>query len=439
MRSSLWLLLAGLLIAVPLASPGNVNGHQDGTELDAIIESLMPSVIGWRHDIHQHPELSNREHRTAAKVAEHLRSIGLDEVETGIAHTGVVGTLVGGLPGPVVALRADMDGLPVKEMTGLPFASEATGEYNGAEVPVMHACGHDAHVAILMGVAAALAEVRASIPGTVKFFFQPAEEGAPVGEKGGAALMLEEGVFDGPDTPEVIFALHVWPEVGGTLGYRSGGTLAASDGLYIKVIGRQTHGSSPWRGVDPVIAAAQVMVALQTIPSRQLDITRAPAVVTIGSIHGGVRGNIIPDFVEMTGTVRTFDPNMREEFLERIRTTAVAVAEASGAVAEVVFRSGTPVTYNDPDLTERMLPTLERAAAGKVKQLDLIMGAEDFAFFLEHIPGFYFTLGVNKEGVGPNEAAANHSPYFYVNDEALVVGVRAMAGMAMDYLGARNH
>ncbi len=437
MRSSLRLLLAGALIAGPLANPGNVNGHQDGTDIDAIIESLMPSVIEWRHDIHQHPELSNREHRTAAKVAEHLRSLGLDRIETGIAHTGVVGTLVGGRPGPVVALRADMDGLPVKEMTGLPFASEAIGEYNGAEVPVMHACGHDAHVAILMGVAAALAEVRASIPGTVKFFFQPAEEGAPPGEEGGAELMLEEGVFEGSDAPEAIFGLHVWPEITGTLGYRSGGALAASDGLYIKVIGRQTHGSQPWRGVDPIIAAAQVVAALQTIPSRQLDITKAPAVVSIGSIHGGVRGNIIPDFVEMTGTIRTFDPNMREELHERIRTTAVAVAESSGATAEVELRPGTPVTYNDPELTERMLPTLERAAPGKVKQLDLIMGAEDFSYFQELIPGFYFTLGVNKAGVGPNEAAPNHSPHFFVNDDALIVGVRAMAGMAMDYLGSQ--
>ncbi len=408
---------------------------QDGAELDAIIESLMPSVIEWRHDIHQHPELSNREHRTAAKVAEHLRAIGLDSVDTGIAHTGVVGTLVGGRPGPVVALRADMDGLPVKEMTGLPFASQATGEYNGAEVPIMHACGHDAHVAILMGAAAALAEVRESIPGTVKFFFQPAEEGAPRGEKGGAALMLEEGVLDGPGAPEAIFGLHVWPEASGSLGYRSGGALAASDALYIKVIGRQTHGSSPWRGVDPVIAAAQVITALQTIPSRQLDITKAPAVVSIGSIHGGVRGNIIPDFVEMTGTIRTFDPNMREEFLERIRTTAVAVAESSGATAEVELRPGVPVTYNDPELTERMLPTLERAAAGRVKQLDFIMGAEDFSYFQERVPGFYFVLGVNKEGVGPYDAAPNHSPNFYVNDDALIVGVRAMAGVAIDYLG----
>ncbi len=438
MRPSTRVLIVFTLGSLVVATAGVAHGgYQDGAELDAIIESLMPSVVEWRHDIHQHPELSNREYRTAAKVAEHLRSIGLDSVETGVAHTGVIGTLIGGRPGPVVALRADMDGLPVKETTGLPFASEAIGEHNGAEVPVMHACGHDAHVAILMGAAAALAEVRESIPGTVKFFFQPAEEGAPLGEKGGALLMLEEGVLDGPDAPEVIFGLHVWPEVTGTLGYRSGGALAASDGLYIKVIGRQTHGSSPWRGVDPVIAAAQVATALQTIPSRQLDITRGPAVVSIGSIHGGVRGNIIPDFVEMTGTIRTFDPNMREEFLERIRATAMAVAEASGAIAEVVFRAGTPVTYNDPQLAARMLPTLERASTGKVKQLDLIMGAEDFAFFLERIPGFYFTLGVNKEGVGPNDAAPNHSPHFYVNDDALVVGVRAMAGVAIDYLGSQ--
>ncbi len=391
-------------------------------------------VIAWRRDIHQHPELGNREFRTAALVADHLRGLGL-EVATEVAHTGVVGVLVGGRPGPVVALRADMDALPVREQVDLPFASTAVGEFEGREVPVMHACGHDNHVAILMGAAEVLAGLRERLPGTVKFIFQPAEEGPPAGEDGGARMMIEEGVLTDP-APEAIFGLHVGPMVAGTLNYRSGGALAAADALRITVEGTQTHGSSPWLGVDPIIVAGQIVAALQVIPSRQLDVTVAPAVVSIGSIHGGVRGNIIPDRVEMTGTIRTFDPAMRADFHDRIRRTAESIATAAGATASVTIDGYAPVTHNDPALTERMVPTLEWAAGeGAVHEVPRIMGAEDFAYFQERIPGFYFFLGVNREGVGAWEAAPNHSPYFFANEDTLIVGVRAMAALAVDYLG----
>ena len=364
-----------------------------GLELDAAIAAVEPKVIEWRRDIHQHPELSNREFRTAALVAEHLRGLGM-QVKTEVAHTGVIGTLVGKLPGPVVALRADMDALPVVEQTGLSFASTVVTQYNGEEVGVMHACGHDAHVAILMGAAEVLAANRDQLAGTIKFFFQPAEEGAPAGEEGGAKLMVKEGVLEGPDAPEVIFGLHVFPLETGSIYYRARGTLAAADWLTIKVTGRQTHGSLPWLGVDPITVAAQIITALQTIPSRQLDITNAPALVTIGSIHGGVRGNIIPDTVEMSGTIRTFDRNMRDDFHDRIIRTVENIAESAGA------------------------------------------SAEDFAYFQEKIPGLYVGLGVNKQGVPAWESPPNHSPLFFVNEDALLVGVRTMVGFALNYAGS---
>ncbi len=416
--------------ALPVAGP------IQSQELGTAIESVVSKVIEWRHDIHEHPELGNREFRTAEKVAEHLRALGLDEVQTGVAHTGVVGILRGGLPGPVVALRADMDALPVAEQTGLPFASQAIGEFNGQEVPVMHACGHDAHTAILMGAAEVLTGMREQIPGTIKFVFQPAEEGAPAGEEGGAALMIEQGVLKAP-APEAIFGLHVFPGPPGTIGYRPEGALAAADELHIRVEGSQTHGSMPWLGVDPIIVSAQIMTALQLIPSRQLDVTRAPAVITVGSIHGGVRGNIIPDSVEMTGTIRTFDPNMREEILERIRNTATQIAEAAGATATVAFRPYAPVTYNDPDLTARMVPTIEWAAGpGMSFLMPRVMGAEDFAHYQQEIPGLYVSLGVSKADAGPEDLAPNHSPFFFVNDDAMLAGLRTMVGLPLGYLGA---
>ncbi len=425
--------IGGAVLSSPAQAASENAAHQRIEESALAVEDR---VIAWRRDIHQNPELGNREFRTAKLVADHLRALGL-EVTTEVAHTGVVGVLHGGKPGPTVALRADMDALPVRERVDLPFASKIESEYAGQKVGVMHACGHDNHVAILMGAAEVLAGMREDLPGTVKFIFQPAEEGPPPGEEGGAKMMIAEGVLEDP-APEAIFGLHVGPTPPGLISYRPEGALAAADGLQIVVEGRQTHGSSPWRGVDPIIVSAHIMVALQAIPSRQLDITRAPAVVTIGRIHGGVRGNIIPDSVEMTGTIRTFDTAMRDDFLERIKRTAESIAEASGAKATVTIDPYAPVTWNDPALTKRMLPTLEWAAAGNVFESPPIMGSEDFAFFQEKIPGVYFSLGVNKEGVSPAEAAPNHSPLFYANEDALIVGVRAMAGMAWDFLTDAN-
>jgi len=411
-----------------------------GADSDALIRqgvsSVEKQVVAWRHDFHRNPELSNREFRTAKIVAEHLRALGFDEVHTGIAHTGVVGVLKGGKPGPVVALRADMDALPVEERTGLPFASTVRAEYNGQDVGVMHACGHDAHTAILMGVASVLAGMRADIPGTVSFVFQPAEEGAPEGEEGGASLMLKEGLLERAGNPGAIFGLHVWPGEAGQVMYRPRGAMAASDELKIVVTGRQTHGSQPWRGVDPIIVSAQIMTALQTIPSRQLDITRAPSVITIGSIHGGVRGNIIPDRVEMVGTIRNFDDEVRKELLQRVERTATSIAESAGATAEVTIDPYAGVMFNDPDLTARMLPSLHKATGGKVIEAPLIMGAEDFAWYQREIPGLFVMLGVNMDGVTAEQAAPNHSPLFMVNDAALPAGVRLLSTLALDYLQA---
>jgi amidohydrolase len=404
--------------------------------LEDAFAAVEPKVIAWRRDIHQNPELSNREYRTAAKVADHLRALGLDRVDTGIAHTGVVGVLRGGLPGPVIALRADMDGLPVLEQTGLPFASRARGEYNGQEVPVMHACGHDNHVAMLMGAAEVLALNRELLPGTVKFIFQPAEEGPPAGEDGGAIMMIEEGVLDGPDAPQAILGLHAWPGNSGTLMYRSGSFMAAADGLQINIVGRQAHGSSPWRGVDPIYVAAQIATAIQGIPSRHLDITKGPAVITIGSIHGGVRGNIIPDEVEMQGTIRTFDSGMREQLHARLRKTVQAIADANGATATVTIEGYAPVTGNHPELLGKMMPTLQWAAgSGNVIEADLITAAEDYAFFQQRIPGLYLMLGVSDPSIPLSERPSNHSPLFNAQEDALIVGVRTLVGFALDYAG----
>lgn len=392
------------------------------------IDRVMPRVVEWRRDIHRHPEVSNREERTAALVAAHLRELGL-EVTTGIAHHGVVGILRGAEPGPVVALRADMDALPVTEATGLSFASVNDG--------VMHACGHDAHTAMLMGAAVVLSGARERLAGTVMFVFQPAEEGPPPGEEGGASLMVKEGLLRGDGAPEAIFGLHVYPYPAGHLYYKTEGFLAASDRLKITVRGKQTHGSQPWAGIDPVTISAQLVLALQTIPSRQLDVTVAPAVVTVGSINGGTRWNIIPDEVVLEGTIRTYDAAMREDLIERLRRTVAGIAEASGATAQVELEQNAPVTWNEPALTRRMVPTLAWAAGDdKVAEGRAQTVAEDFAYFQEKIPGMYFLLGVNREGVGAGEAAPNHSPEFHVNEDALITGVRALTGLAIDYLQA---
>lgn len=413
----------------------NSSFAQDAKEgLDSAFADVEPKVIAWRHDLHEHPELSNREFRTAGIVAEHMRNLGFDDVQTGIAHTGVVGTLIGGKPGPVVALRADMDGLPVLEQTGSPFASSARGEYNGQDVPVMHACGHDTHVSMLMGAAEVLAKNRDQISGTVKFIFQPAEEGPPAGEDGGAIMMIAEGVLDGPNPPEAILGLHAWPGDSGTLMYRSGGFMAAADGLQINVTGVQTHGSSPWLGVDPIYVAAQIATAIQGIPSRHLDITNSPAVITIGSIHGGVRGNIIPDKVEMSGTIRTFDAGVREELHAKLRSTVNGIAEANGATAEVIIEGYAPVTGNHPELLQKMMPTLKWAAGDtNVNEGTLITGAEDFSFFQERIPGLFLMLGINDPELPRAERPSNHSPFFIAEDSALMTGVRTLVGFALDY------
>ena len=431
MKTHLLLSLCGV---ISLAA----HAEQPQHDLEDAFASIEPKVIAWRRDIHQHPELGNREFETAKKVAAHLRGLGLDDVATGIAHTGVVGTLIGASPGPTIALRADMDALPVAEKTGLPFASRVKTEYNGEVVGVMHACGHDTHVAILMGAAEVLATNRDKISGTIKFFFQPAEEGAPAGEKGGAKLMIEEGVLDGADAPEAIFGLHAWPTTSGTLSYRAGSFLAAADWLEITVTGRQTHGSSPWRGVDPIFVASQIMTAVQAIPSRQLDITKGPAVITIGSFHGGIRGNIIPDQVRMLGTIRTFDAGVQENLHARLRRTVLLIAEAAGAEASVTIEPYSPVTGNDPELLRRLMPTLKKAAGeAQVIEHPLITGAEDFAHFQARIPGLYLMLGVRPDGLSAAEAPANHSPYFDANEDALIVGVRTMVGIALDYAHVR--
>jgi len=424
-------LVAGLILAGPAAA------QQDGShladEIERLVAEVNPRVVEWRRDIHANPELGNREFRTAAKVAEHLRSLGI-EVRTEVAHTGVVGVLRGGRTGPTVALRADMDALPVEEQVELPFASKVRTEYNGQDVGVMHACGHDNHVAILMGAAEVLASVRDDLPGTVFFLFQPAEEGPPEGEDGGAGMMLQEGAFADP-TPEAIFGLHVWPSPVGTLTYLARGAMAAADGLYIKIVGRQTHGAVPWGGVDPIVVASQVVMGLQTITARQTEVTRAPAIVTVGSIHGGVRGNIIPDSVVMVGTVRTFDSEMQADVHERIRRTAEQIAASAGAEAVVRIGIGAPVTYNDPDLTRWALPTLRRSAGeDAVSEGVPITGAEDFSLYQQEIPGLFFFLGIVPEGTDPATAPANHSPLFYADEGALPVGVKTMASLAVDYL-----
>jgi amidohydrolase len=422
-----------LLWTLAAASGLAAQTHRLGADIDRRARLVEDKVVAWRRDIHAHPELSNRETRTAELVAQHLRALGM-EVRTGVAHTGVVGVLRGGRPGPVVALRADMDALPVTEEVDVPFASRVRSTYNGQEVGVMHACGHDAHVAMLMGAAEVLAGMRQQLPGTVKFIFQPAEEGAPAGERGGADLMVEEGALEAPKT-DAIFGLHVFPYPAGEIRYRPGATMASSDVLRIVVRGRQTHGAQPWAGVDPVVVAAQIVLGLQTITSRQVDITTAPAIVTIGVVNGGVRYNIIPDSVVMAGTIRAFDNGVRRDIHARVRRTAESIAQSAGASAAVVVDTGPPVTYNDPALTERMLPTLRRVAgANRVGLAPMLTTAEDFSRFQQKIPGLFFFLGITPPGADPRTVAANHSPRFFVDEAALPVGVRALAHAAVDYL-----
>ena len=405
--------------------------------IDQACTAVEAAVVAWRRDLHQHPELGNREFRTAGIVADHLRALGLDEVRTGVAHTGVVGLLKGALPGPVVALRADMDGLPVTEEVDVPFVSKARGQWNGEEVGVMHACGHDCHVAILMGVAQVLAGLRGQLRGSVKFIFQPAEEMPPEGEDGGAKMMVAEGALEKP-TPNAIFGLHVTSRLPtGVVGYRPGPTMASSDKLKITVHGRQTHGAAPWMGVDPIVTAAQVILGLQTVVSRTIDLTEEPAVVTIGAIRGGVRENIIPDSVEMRGTIRTFNEQMRDDIHERVTNLAEFVSRGSRAGCKVCIDKNYPVTINDPALTEAMVPTMKRVAGEQGLMLvPKVTGSEDFSFFQRVVPGLFVFLGVTPTGTDPKKAAPNHSPRFFADDTGLLLGVRTLAHLACDFLEA---
>ena len=407
--------------------------------IEAAAHEIESRVIAWRRDFHANPELGNREFRTAGIVAEHLKKLGLDEVRTGVAHTGVVGLLKGALPGPVVALRADMDALPVEEEVDVPFASKVKAQWNGESVGVMHACGHDAHTAILMGVAEVLVGLRAKLRGSVKFIFQPAEELPPEGEEGGAKMMIAEGALEKP-VPQAVFGLHVTSRLPlGVIGYRPGPTMASADSFSIKVNGRQTHGAMPWFGVDPIVTAAQVVLGLQTVVSRQVDLTREPAVVTIGMIKGGVRQNIIPDSVEMRGTIRSFDEEMRDDIHERVTTISESIARGARATCTVCINKNYPVTVNDPVLTEAMAPTLGRVAgADKLQVVPKVMGSEDFSFFQRVVPGLFFFLGVVPEGKDPKEVAPNHSPRFFIDEKSLVVGVRALANVACDFLEAKR-
>ena len=420
--------LAALLPAL-LALPAMAENTALPSAITRQIANITPAVTAWRQDIHQHPELGNRETRTAALVAKHLTSLGM-EVNTHIAYTGVVGILKGAKPGPVIALRADMDALPVTEETGLAFSSKVRTQYNGEEVGVAHACGHDMHVAMLMGAAQVLAEHKDELAGTVLFVFQPAEEGPPDGEAGGAELMLKEGLF-AKLKPEAMFALHVMPSPLGQLAVRTQGQLASADSLNIKVSGKQTHGGQPWGGIDPIVTASQIVMGLQTITSRQLDVTKTPSVISIGSIKGGVRGNIIPEDVVMEGTIRTFDNDTRAEIHQRIEQIAVNIANSAGASAKVSFSGGIPATINDAKLTNAMIPTLQRLAGNNFVEAERSMAAEDFAFFAETVPSMYVFLGVNSPD--SDQIYYNHSPNFNPDERALPIGVSTLTALVLDY------
>jgi amidohydrolase len=428
-------LAAALAVALAPAPLGALEPSPVAARLDAALAAAEGDLVAWRRHLHQHPELGNREFETARFVAARLAEMGLAP-RTGVAKTGVVAVIEGGRPGPAVALRADLDALPVTEEVDLPFASRATATWEGKTVGVMHACGHDTHVAMLLAAARALVAVRSELPGKVVLLFQPAEESVPIEEQpAGAELMVREGVLDDPRVG-AIFGLHVFSQQpSGQIGYRSGPLLAAADRFQIVVRGRQAHGSKPWAAVDPIVVGAEIVGALQTIVARALDLTHEPAVVTVGQFEAGVRNNIIPERARLVGTIRTFDDAMREEVHSRVRRIAEHVAAAHGASVEVTIERGYPVTSNDPELTGRMLPTLERLAPGQVREIAKITGAEDFSFFAHRVPGLYLILGVTP----PSEmatAASNHSPRFTVDERTLPLGARALAHLAADWLFA---
>ncbi|WP_312166205.1 amidohydrolase [Phenylobacterium sp.] len=432
MSKRVW--LAGVAAAVAMTGTASAQEAPAAKPYDAAVfakaAALQPKVVAWRRDFHEHPELSNSEVRTAKIVADHLRKLGF-EVRTGVGKTGVVGILKGAKPGKVVALRADMDALPVAEQTGLPFASKATGQYLGQTVPVMHACGHDSHVAILMGTAEILAGMKDQIEGTVVFIFQPAEEGPPPGEEGGAQLMVKEGVLTSPKV-DAIFGLHAFPGPVGMLVWRPGPMMAASDRFEIHLKGKQAHGSMPWQGIDMSSLTADIVTAFNQITSRQINVSKTPTVLTIATLQGGMRYNIIPETMAMTGTLRTFDPGMRTDVMARADKAVASITERYGASGKIDWGQPNPVTDNNRALSAQMKPTLARAAQGQVADdIDYIMGAEDFSYFQKEIPGFFYHLGVGDPKGG------NHSPFFDVDEKAMETGVRAQALLALDYLAAK--
>lgn len=415
----------------------SITMQSQSKKINTMIDDIESKVIEWRRDFHQNPELSNREFKTAEKITTHLKSLGI-EVQTKVAHTGVVGILKGKKSGGVVALRADMDALPVTERVNLPYKSQATSTYNGKETGVMHACGHDTHVAILMGVAEVLSKNKHLIKGTVKFIFQPAEEGPPVGEEGGAKLMIKEGVLENPKV-DAIFGLHISSGTHvGNINYKPGGAMAAAQRFVIKVKGKQAHGSRPWQSVDPIVASAQIINALQTIVSRETELTKEAAVITVGMINAGIRNNIIPENAEMIGTIRTLDYAMQKKLNDRMKEMVPAIAKAYGAEATIEINTGAAITYNDEDLVAQMLPTLQRVAGKKhVRLVDAITGAEDFSFFQEKVPGFYFFLGGTPLKLAEKDAPSHHTPDFFVDDSGLKLGVKAMVNLTFDYLNKK--
>jgi amidohydrolase len=402
------------------------------SQIDQKAKAIQSKLVEWRRYIHQHPELGNREFNTEKFIADHLTALGI-EVKTGVAKTGVVGILKGAKPGPVIALRSDMDALPIKERVDVPFKSTVTAEYLGQTVPVMHACGHDSHVAMLLGTAEVLSSMKKDLAGTVKFIFQPAEEGPPGDEEGGAPLMVKEGVMDDPKV-DVIFGLHIESKIEiGKIEYKPGAFMASSDWFTIKVKGKGAHGASPWAGIDPIVVSAQIINGLQQIVSRQMELTKAPVIITVGKISGGVRNNVIPEECVMDGTIRTLDSKMQKQVWEKIKTTATKIAEASGATADVTIDTKTLVTFNDTSLVTMMVPSLAKAANGNVGEREWVTGAEDFSYYGTKAPAFFFYLGGMPKGNDPYKAPDHHTPDFYIDDSMLFVGVKAFCNLVFDY------
>ena len=407
-------------------------------KLNQNVAEIEPKMIEWRRDFHEHPELSNREFKTGEKIAGFLKSLGM-EVNYPVAKTGVVGLLKGGKPGPVIALRADIDALPITERNGLPFASKEKSTFGGIETGVMHACGHDGHMSILMAVAEILAKNKNELRGSVKFIFQPAEEGAPTGEEGGAALMIKEGVLENPKV-DVIFGLHIQSLLPlGTVSYRPEGLMAAVDAFNVKVTGKGAHGATPWDSVDPIIVSSEILLGLQTIISRQIELTKAAAVITVGSFHAGIRRNIIPEEANMEGTIRTFDPEMQKKVHEKIKLTATRIAESAGASADVNIQIQYPVTYNDPAFTSQMAPSLQRAAGKEnVKVISPVTMAEDFSFYQQKIPGFFFFVGANSPDMKLTKQPTHHTADFMIDERCMPIGVKSLLTLTLDYMNMKK-